>query len=266
MECVDVQRHWRAAVSNNGETYSSFPLVADDEGTYLHFAFVNDAPQGHWTIDNATGPVEGGTAVTIHNDAQHTSSRLADLNFLPGRHLRCRFGNTRNVTEAFVYNITVARKTTQHPWFGMGNVRGYTIIDERGHRGYAQGMTITLVRGRTYTFNLDATGYPFYFTTVEPNVWTAGAYVGEYTKVVYGSRLETGSLTFTVDAVTPDRLYYMCGDYPYMVRTVLASLGHEPRTNREFFIFQRSLLLVFFFLQRRTCRTVERNSIYSLLF
>lgn len=218
--CVTPERNTahdaHVAVANNGVTYSSFPLVADDEGTYLYFAFVDTQPQGHWTVDNATGPVEGGTAVTIYNGEQQTSSRLADLNFLPGRHLRCRFGNTRNVTESFVYNITVARKTTQHPWFGMGNALGYTIVGERGYRGYAQGMTITLVRGRTYTFNLNTSGYPFYFTSVEPQIWKARAYLGEHTTVVHGSRSENGSVTFTVDAVTPDRLYYMCGEYPYM--------------------------------------------------
>lgn len=212
----DTAHDAHVAVANNGVTFSSFPLVADDEGTYLYFAFVDTEPQGHWTIDNATGPVEGGTDVTIFNSAQYTSSRLSDLNFLPGRHLRCRFGNTRNVTQALVYNITIAQKTTQHPWFGEGNEFGYTITGERGSRGYAQGMTITLVRGRNYTFNLNAKGYPFYFTSVEPQTWTAGAYIGEHTKVVYGSRLESGTLTFMVDATTPDRLYYMCGEYPFM--------------------------------------------------
>ena len=235
--CVTPERNTphdaHVAVSNNGVTFSSFPLVADDEGTYLYFAFVNTQPQGHWTIDNATGPVEGGTAVTIHNDAQHTSSRLADLNFLPGTHLRCRFGNTRNVTQPFVYNVSVARKTTQHPWFGVGNDNGYVITGERGYRGYAQGMTITLVRGRTYTFNLDAAGFPFYFTAAEPHVWSPGDYVREYTKVVYGSRLQTGTLTFTVDAGTPDRLYYMCGDFPYMGGQVNVVNSMESRVTTE---------------------------------
>ena len=100
--------------------------------------------------------------------------------------------------------------------YSVGSDYGYTITDERGYRGYAQGMTLTLVRGRTYTFNLDAAGHPFYFTSVEPHAWTSGAYRGEHTKVVDGSRSETGAVTFTVDAVTPDRLYYMCGEHPYM--------------------------------------------------
>ena len=73
------------------------------------------------------------------------ASELAPLH--PGLHLRCRFGNTRNVTGA-VYNITVARKNTQHPWFGHGSDFGYVVSDERGYRGYAQGMTITLGEGR----------------------------------------------------------------------------------------------------------------------
>ena len=63
--------------------------------------------------------------------------------------------------------VTVAVKTNQHPWFGIGDVRGFAFTDQRGHRGYSQGSTITLVRGRSYRFNLDdsVAGYPFYFTT-----------------------------------------------------------------------------------------------------
>jgi hypothetical protein len=131
--CVTPERNTahdaHIAVANNGVAFSSFPLVADDEGTYLYFAFVDTQPQGHWTIDNATGPVEGGTDVTIFNSAHHTSSRLADLNFLPGAHLRCRFGNTRNMTGNFIYNISVVSKTTQHPWFGMVGRCSSTVSD-----------------------------------------------------------------------------------------------------------------------------------------
>ena len=117
------------SVSNDGATYTSFPLVEDpdeDDGTYLHFTFADDAPKGEfilirvwairmtdgmfiltgrWTLDHSAGPAAGGTAVVIRNRDASDSSRLAsDTPFLPGRHLRCRFGNARNVTDATIFN------------------------------------------------------------------------------------------------------------------------------------------------------------------
>ena len=56
------------AVSNNGVAFSSFPLVDLDEGTYLHFAFVDEVPRGTWTLDVAAGSHRGGTTVTLFDD------------------------------------------------------------------------------------------------------------------------------------------------------------------------------------------------------
>jgi len=45
-----------------------------------------------------------------------------------------------------------------------------------------------LYRGSTYTFNVSASGHPFYFTTDNGTAFQAGQYVGEWTLGVTGSR------------------------------------------------------------------------------
>ena len=219
------------SVSNDGATYTSFPLVTSDEGTYLHFTFADDAPKGRWTLDRSAGPAVGGTVVVIRNRDASDATRLhSDAAFLPGRHLRCRFGNARNVTDATTFNVTVALKTNQHPWFGVGDARGFAFSDRRGSRGYSQGSTITLVRGRAYRFVLDASvaGFPFYFTTAEPSEWRAYAYLGEYASDAPRSRADHGVIEFRVALDAPDRLYYASGSASHMggaANVVSGSLG-----------------------------------------
>ena len=68
-----------------------------------------------------------------------------------------------------------------------------------------------LYRGTTYTFEVTATGHPFYFTTDDGTNYVSGNYVGEYTSGVTNSRTDNGTITFTVPSDAPDTLYYQCG-------------------------------------------------------
>ena len=80
---------------------------------------------------------------------------------------------------------------------------------------------VTLYRGATYTFVINAVGHPFYFTTDNGNNYGSGTYFGEYTTGVTGSRTESGTITFTVPSDAPDELYYFCGNHASMVGMVL---------------------------------------------
>ena len=73
------------AVANDGRTFSSFPLVTDDAGKYLQFRFVDTNPLGAWVLDNVTGPVEGGTWVTVRAYESLTSTRMQSGVFLPAK-------------------------------------------------------------------------------------------------------------------------------------------------------------------------------------
>ena len=88
--------------------------------------------------------------------------------------------------------------------------------------------SLILVRGNTYNFKFSspessATGYsnanhPFYISTGAS--WSSGAYTGEYTGGVSGSRAYYGgtasTLKFKVPVNAPNTLYYHCGNHDKM--------------------------------------------------
>lgn len=75
--------------------------------------------------------------------------------------------------------------------------------------------TLILQKGVTYTFNLSASGHPFYIMTIQgPN--TANA----YTSGVTGNGNSTGQLLFAVPMNAPGTLYYDCSTHAAMTGTI----------------------------------------------
>lgn len=72
--------------------------------------------------------------------------------------------------------------------------------------------TVTLYRGVTYTFSINASNHPFYIQTV------SGAYSSGnvYTSGVTGGGTQVGTLTFTVPLDAPSNLYYVCQNHSSM--------------------------------------------------
>ena len=75
--------------------------------------------------------------------------------------------------------------------------------------------TLTLQRGVTYTFNVNAFGHPFFIKTA----LTTGA-GDQFTQGVTGNGVEVGTLTFSVPANAPDQLFYHCGVHFAMGGTI----------------------------------------------
>ena len=76
--------------------------------------------------------------------------------------------------------------------------------------------TLTLVRGDTYTFNVTASGHPFWIQTVAApyssgNVYNTG---------VTNNGAATGTITFVVAAGAPNTLYYVCQHHSAMTGTI----------------------------------------------
>lgn len=100
--------------------------------------------------------------------------------------------------------------------FGVGigspiTTTQFTVINN-GAGSYSvngtQSATLTLSRGATYTFNINATGHPFYIQTsgngyVANNVFSTGV------TLVSGTR-DVGTITFQVPQNAPNILYYQC--------------------------------------------------------
>lgn len=69
----------------------------------------------------------------------------------------------------------------------------------------ASNPNLTLYRGRTYTFNLSASGHPFWIKTVQ-GTGTGNA----FTSGVTGNGTSVGTLTFAVPTNAPATLFYNC--------------------------------------------------------
>jgi hypothetical protein len=76
--------------------------------------------------------------------------------------------------------------------------------------------TITLTRGATYTFNMNATGQPLFFQT------TAAPYNASnlYTDGVINGGAALGTITFTVPVGAPNTLYYVSQNSSTMTGTI----------------------------------------------
>ncbi len=104
------------------------------------------------------------------------------------------------------FNVSVRSKMSGDPYFAQGASVEYAIDGVRAKE-------ITLTRGMTYTFGVNAPGHPFYLGTSA--IGGPGA-PGEVTNGVTGSGVQVGTLTFTPDLSTPDLLYYQCEAHQYM--------------------------------------------------
>jgi hypothetical protein len=80
----------------------------------------------------------------------------------------------------------------------------------------ASNPTLTLVRGSTYTFNVNAAGHPFHIQTVNSAYSSADV----YTSGVTNPGASVGTITFTVPGGAPNTLYYVCQNHAAMRGTI----------------------------------------------
>tara|TARA_R100001510_G_scaffold52022_1_gene52406 strand:- start:845 stop:5416 length:4572 start_codon:yes stop_codon:yes gene_type:complete len=128
------------------------------------------------------------------------------------------------------YTVTVASKTSSHPFFGQGSGKGY-YINGGQFTGITQSPVLTFVRGATYTFNQnDAsnTTHAIYFSEVESAyggvdryetgvVYTLDGSNVDYATYAAGHPTATNrSVSITVASDAPNTLYYACQAHGYM--------------------------------------------------
>lgn len=103
------------------------------------------------------------------------------------------------------FDVTVEEADESHPDFGNTHPVVYAVDG-------VQGAELTLVRGETYEFNVNASGHPFFLSVQEE----FDGYEGEITDGVENSRVQEGVLTFTPGDALPDEIYYQCGFHANM--------------------------------------------------
>ncbi len=105
------------------------------------------------------------------------------------------------------YDFTVVSvpKDASHPRPTEGSKIGFLVNG-------AQGRTLVLVRGKTYTFDIDTGVQHDFYITTDPAGWGTGTLA----EGVTGNFTYKGVVTFAPTAATPDVLYYQCRNHKYM--------------------------------------------------
>ena len=108
-------------------------------------------------------------------------------------------------TDPNTFLVTSGPKDGDHPYFGVGDRRGFLVNGE-------QGKTLVLTRGEEYTFDVK-TGvkHDFYFSTSERG-WGAGT----ITDGITGQFTYDGEVTVKPNPATPKVMYYQCRNHKNM--------------------------------------------------
>jgi len=188
--------------------------------------------KGSYTVNNFAAHDLHGSMTQTHKiylkwidgagTQNNVSWQTSTLNVAGQTHPSINGGNATEIqrlTISVPENPTIPTLTAPTVTYGVTNsgASGYTFSQS------AHGTNPTLGpvrRGGTYTFQVNASGHPFYLTTDSADLYSSGQYNGEYTTGVTGSRAETGNLIWTVDSSAPDTLYYACGNHASMFGTI----------------------------------------------
>jgi len=117
---------------------------------------------------------------------------------------------------------------------GVGPSLGNTqfTVTNNGSGSYSvngtASATLTLTRGATYTFNVNASGHPFYIQT-SGNGYNAGNVFSTGVSLTSGTR-DVGTITFQVPQNAPDILYYQCQFHPSMygqINVIASNSGNK---------------------------------------
>lgn len=108
-------------------------------------------------------------------------------------------------TEEYDFNVISANKDKSHPYYGQGDAMGFVVNG-------AHGKNLELVRGKTYTFNIDTGVMHDFYIATKPVGWGKAALAAG----VQGNYTYKGVVTFKPTADTPDVVYYVCRNHKFM--------------------------------------------------
>ena len=124
-----------------------------------------------------------------------TWQTISDKVYIPA--VSNNFGNS-----AFYFEVGVATKTSQHPYYTSGSAQGFVI-------GNTQGRTLNLYKGASYVFlqsNTSNVDNEFYLTTIPNAGGGASAYTSNFS--YFGNEGFDGYAVFNVPFNAPSVLYY----------------------------------------------------------
>ena len=134
------------------------------------------------------------------------------------------------IDRTITYSVTVANKTSSHPYFGQGSGNGYYIIGG-DYDTTSESPNLQFIHGETYIFNQNnasSASHAIYFSTVEGSYGgndryeTGVTYTLDGVNVTYSAyasgfaAASNRSISITVDDTAPSTLYYACQQHEKM--------------------------------------------------
>jgi len=117
------------------------------------------------------------------------------------------------------FKITSVTKDKTHPQYDVGDDVGFAVNG-------VQGGSLVLVRGKTYTFEVDTGVMHDFYLSTKLKGWGTGT----LTKGVKGNFTYKGVVTFTPAADTPDTTYYACRNHKFMGGDIhIINVGEEGK-------------------------------------
>ncbi|MAE56249.1 MAG: hypothetical protein CMK23_09650, partial [Porticoccaceae bacterium] len=229
----------RIDVKNAGQGYSLPTIVANTTVADDFLGPTGPALNGGIDIyDPNFIPVTGGTGVIENFITITESPRNITVN--QGQTATFQVAAKVTISNVVAYQINVADKSVNHPYYGQGSGKGYNFTGGQFNSS-TEAPTLVFVRGATYQFNQndvtnathalyfseDATAYggnSRYETGVVYRL--NGNQVADYATYAAGfNAATTRSVSITVAADAPATLNYVCGNHQYMGSAINVNNG-----------------------------------------
>lgn len=126
--------------------------------------------------------------------------------------------------------LVSATGNTFASWINSNDITINFTVTNSGSGAYlingASNPTLTVIRGLTYTFTINASGHPFWIQT------TIGAYNAGtvYSNGITNAGTQVGTITWKVSNDAPSTLYYVCQNHSVMNGTINVINKVEPVT------------------------------------
>ena len=210
LKWVSASNHWAPANETGGSSYAN-----SDVDAHLN---VSGASSGQilswngsdyaWVADQTGG---GGGSLTVADESVDLATAATKLNFVGDGITASGIGATKTITVTRAQNPIVTWTLTQ------SNNSTYGFSGD-GFPTTQNNPTLTLMRGQTYKFVINAAG------SHPTRIQSTGAQAGggtAYNDGVTNQDANNGqTLTFVVPMNAPDTLYYQCTAHPAMFGTI----------------------------------------------
>ena len=210
LKWVSASNHWAPANETGGSSYAN-----SDVDAHLN---VSGASSGQilswngsdyaWVADQTGG---GGGSLTVADESVDLATAATKLNFVGDGITASGIGATKTITVTRAQNPIVTWTLTQ------SNNSTYGFSGD-GFPTTQNNPTLTLMRGQTYKFVINAAG------SHPTRIQSTGAQAGggtPYNDGVTNQDANNGqTLTFVVPMNAPDTLYYQCTAHPAMFGTI----------------------------------------------